>query len=364
MPHKDIQEKLLHWFSIHHRDLPWRKTYEPYHIWISEIMLQQTQMDRGVQYFNRWVERFPTIASIAAAHENEILKLWEGLGYYSRARNIKKTANILMDQYCGRLPDDHSALMKLPGIGPYTAGAIMSLAFNQDYPLVDANVERLFSRLFDIAQPIKQHETQKYIWLLASKHVPAGKARFFNQAIMELGALICLSQNPMCDLCPLPDNCMSLQNDTVSQRPVMKRAQKIIPIYMATGILIHDNKCFIQKRPADGVWANLWEFPGGRIEPGETPEQALVREYMEETEFSIVSTKKITTIKHSYMQYRVTLHCFSCKLVNCRTTPTLHAAQEYRWITLGELKEFAFPAGHRKFIEKLRNSHNTLHYID
>lgn len=348
---KKIQRSLLFWFETNQRSLPWRKTYAPYHIWISEIMLQQTQMDRGVDYFEKWMRRFPDIKSVAKAGEEEILKLWEGLGYYSRARNIRKTAFLLVEKHGGILPDNHSTLLTLPGIGRYTAGAIMSLAFNQDFPVVDANVERLFSRLFDLDRPIKEKDTQRFIWEKAQEFIPSGKARFFNQALMELGALLCLPKNPKCDYCPVTEHCLSFKNGTMNDRPLTNPVKKSIPIYMATGVLVYDKKLFIQKRPENGVWANLWEFPGGRIEKGETPEKALAREYMEETEFTIRSIQKIITIKHNYMHYRVTLHCFHCRLAKGAATPILHAAQEYRWVPLEELHNFAFPAGHRELIK-------------
>lgn len=316
-------------------------------------MLQQTQMERGVVYFEKWINRFPDIKSIATANEEEILKLWEGLGYYSRARNIIKTASIVVDKYKGSLPDNHTKLISLPGIGKYTAGAIMSLAFNQDYPIVDANVARLFSRLFDLDKPVKEKETLQFIWHKAQELIPSGKTRFFNQSLMELGALICLPKNPKCNNCPVSKHCISLDQGTINNRPISSPVKKSIPIFMATGVLVHDQKLFIQKRPEKGVWANLWEFPGGRIEKGESPEEALAREYMEETEFKISNIHKIATIKHSYMNYKVTLHSFQCRLVNGSTTPILHAAQEYRWLPFEDLHDFAFPAGHRKLIKKI-----------
>lgn len=180
-----LQKQLLNWFAGNCRELPWRENYIPYHVWISEVMLQQTQMERGVIYFERWIERFPDVAELAEADEEEVLLLWEGLGYYSRARNILKAAQLLMAEHGGKLPADHGALRKLPGIGPYTAGAIMSLAFNEPYPVVDANVERLFSRLYDIAAPIK--ECKELVWQKARDLLPDGEARHFNQALMEPG---------------------------------------------------------------------------------------------------------------------------------------------------------------------------------
>ena len=350
-----IQQQILAWYQDNARDLPWRKTYATYHVWISEIMLQQTQMDRAVDFFNRWVARFPDLHSIAGASEEEVLKLWEGLGYYARARNIIKTANILLTEYKGKLPAEHDLLLKLPGIGKYTAGAIMSIAFNKEYPLVDANIQRVFARLFNLTRPVDDKKIYDFIWQKAAELLPAGKAREFNQALMELGALVCIAKNPRCKICPIRKECLSFRLDIVAQRPVLNTPPKTIFIEMATGILEHDGKILVQKRKAKGVWANLWEFPGGRLEAGETPEMALVREYMEETELAVGKLKKITTIQHSYTVYRVTLHCYFCSSMDDRVEPVLHGAQEYRWLKPEELSGFALPAGHRKLIDYLQS---------
>jgi A/G-specific adenine glycosylase len=353
-----LQRNLLDWFQDNARELPWRQTYSPYHVWISEIMLQQTQMDRVVVYFNRWVSRLPDIKSISRVNEDEVLKLWEGLGYYSRVRNILKTAKLLIEDHKGMLPANHKELLKLPGIGPYTAGAIMSIAFNREYPLVDANIERVFARLFNLDKHVKDKKTHSYIWEKAGELIPQGKAREFNQALMELGALVCIPQNPRCKICPIEEYCQAVSMNTVSQRPVLKKPTKTIFIEMATGIVRHKNKVLIQKRKPTGVWANLWEFPGGRLEPGEPPEMALIREYKEETELAVGNLKKITTVQHSYTIYRVTLHCYFCSLMDARYEPILHTAQEYRWINPEQLSNYAFPAGHRKLIQFLQQENS------
>ena len=346
-----LQQQLLGWFAYHCRDLPWRKEYIPYHVWISEVMLQQTQMERGVVYFQRWLKRFPDIASLAKADEEEVLLLWEGLGYYSRARNILKTARLLMLNHNGKLPADHLALRHLPGIGPYTAGAIMSLAFNEPFPVVDANVERLFSRIYDIDVPIKN--CRELVWQKARDLLPPGMAREFNQALMELGALVCKPKNPSCGLCPIIEHCRAFQKGIVDARPVLGKTRKIIPISSANGVLIRNGEVFIQKRRQQGVWANLWEFPGGQIESDETPEEAVVREFYEETGLRVGELEKIHAIKHTYTHYRITLHCYFVELLDQTAEPVLSAAQEYRWATFDTLKSLAFPAPHRQLIEHL-----------
>lgn len=357
---KKLQRNILAWFAENARDLPWRTTYAPYHVWISEIMLQQTQMDRVVKYFDRWISRFPNIESVASAGEEEVLKLWEGLGYYTRVRNILRTARIIAAEYDGEMPAAYDKLLLLPGIGKYTAGAILSIAFNKEIPIVDANIERIFARLFNLDKPVKEKDMQTFIWHKARELLPHGRAREFNQALMELGALICIPRNPRCRICPIKNACKAFKLVLVPERPVLPSPPRTIFIEMATGILKQDGRILIQKRKSGGVWANLWEFPGGRLEPGETPEMALVREYLEETELAVTSLEKIITVQHSYMNYRVTLHCYFCSLANPNSEPVLHGAQEYRWVIPEDLLHFAFPSGHRKFIEHLRQKKDFL----
>ena len=348
-----IRRRLLAWFRRTQRDLPWRRTYDPYHVWISEIMLQQTQMDRGVAYFQRWISRFPDLAAVAAATEQEILKYWEGLGYYARARNLHRAARLLMDRFDGQIPCDYSMLQSLPGIGPYTAAAIASIACGQDIPVVDANVARILARLYDLEQPVKTGSCRQQIDALAAALLPPGKARIFNQALMDLGGLICTPKNPDCRQCPLTEVCRARLRGTVADRPVPAQRREIILITKATAILSHEGRVFIQQRLADDIWGGLWEFPGGRLEDGESPEEAVVREYREETGFEVEICRRITTVTHFYTRYKVVLHCFACRLVGSNTEARLTAAQDCRWVTAGELADFGFPAGHRKLLDHL-----------
>lgn len=348
-----MQRVLLDWFRRTDRKLPWRKTYDPYHVWISEIMLQQTQMERGVQYFNRWLERFPNIAAVAEADEQEILKFWEGLGYYARARNLHAAAKILHDKYEDILPCAPEVLLSLPGIGPYTAAAISSIACNVDIPVIDANVLRVYARLFDIDSPIKTGAAKKSVEELAWQLLPKGQARPFNQALMDFGGMICLPRSPECNNCELQPYCLSFLRGTVHDRPVAVAGKKTILIEMATGVLEHEGKLFIQQRNPDDIWGGLWEFPGGRLEPHETPADTVVREYLEETGFSVAVCREITTVIHFYTRYKVILHCFACSLKDANTSriPELTAAQGYRWVFPEELSRYGFPAGHRKLLE-------------
>lgn len=344
---------LLSWFSEHQRKLPWRSDYQPYHVWISEIMGQQTQMERVVQYFNNWINLFPDIRSVASAPEQSILKAWEGLGYYSRARNIRKTASILVREHDAEIPRDYKALLSLPGIGPYTAAAIMSIAFNEPVPLLDANVERVLCRVLDLDLPVKHKITRQQLTQLSKVLLPEDEPRNFNQALMELGALVCKPKSPDCFCCPVRKYCRALAVDTVDLRPVPGKKQQKIDIVMSCGIIIHGNRLYIQQRLADDVWGGLWEFPGGRLKNGETPEQAARREIAEETEFRVTDLRHFATVVHYYTKYRVTLYSFFCRLQDGQLTPVLHAASQFQWIERFEIKNFAFPSGHRKLIEKM-----------
>ncbi len=360
-PHTDLQQALLNWFDQNQRELPWRHGYSPYQVWISEIMLQQTQMDRVALFFSRWMETFPDINTLSRASETHVLKLWEGLGYYSRARNILKTAKLLVAEHQGKIPDDHRQLLALPGIGPYTAGAIASIAFNQNVPVVDANIERIFARIFNSDLIPGSTEARRLNWEKAEEILPKNHAREFNQALMELGALICKPKKPLCTSCPLVSHCLAFKYDLVPERPVPKKSKAIIPIDMATGILLHHGMLFIQQRLPDDVWGSLWEFPGGRIERNETPEQTVVREFFEETEFNVMIKEKLTTTIHHYTRYKVTLHCFLLRLQqNSASNPTLHAAQDFNWVSFEDLQKYAFPAGHRKLISYLENIRHPL----
>ena len=352
MTANSFTKQLLKWYAENKRDLPWRATKDPYSILVSEIMLQQTQVDRVKDYFTRWLAVFPDISSLAEADEEKIFKHWEGLGYYARARNLHRAVKLLHKSK-RQIPENRDELLSLPGIGPYTAAAVLSIAFNKDEPLVDANVERVLARYFDVSDPIKSKKAQQVFWLKARDLLPPGQAGEYNQAMMELGALVCLKKNPKCESCPVNSGCKAYILGLTNERPVSAVRKKTIPIDMACGILRKDGLFFIQKRLQDDVWAGLWEFPGGRLQENEIPEETVVREYKEETEFDVHNIRHIKTVQHSYMHYKVTLHGFFCDLKEEKQQPVLHAAQKYSWVSKKELGKYAFPAGHRKLIALL-----------
>lgn len=339
------------WFASQQRPLPWRETYAPYQVWVSEIMLQQTQVKTALPYFDRWMKTLPSIKDVAAASEDTILKLWEGLGYYSRARNLQKAAIVIMDEFGGVFPQDHESIHKLPGIGPYTAGAICSIAFNQEHPIVDGNIIRLIARLLNDSDNTRLPKNVKKYWQRSEQLIPLGKAREFNQSMMEFGALMCTPKKTKCGECPLQSVCESYSEGTVESIPNRGKATEKVSLQVSLAVIKKSNKFFIQKREKGGLMGGLWEFPGGKIEKGETPKEAIHREIGEELGVSIKNLKSVMKIKHAYTKYLVDLHCFTADIGEGDIR--LAAATEHKWVELGKLENYPFPAANVKLIREL-----------
>ena len=255
------QQDLISWYLINKRDLPWRKTKNPYKIWMSEIILQQTRVQQGLPYYQKFISTYPTIQSLALANEDEVLNLWQGLGYYSRARNMLKTANLINEEYKGSFPTSYNDLLKLKGVGEYTAAAIASFSFNEPVAVVDGNVYRVLSRLFDIETPIDSGEGKKAFRFLADEVLDKVNPATFNQAIMEFGALQCTPKKPNCNNCVLNGACLSRENGTISQRPVKKKKSAAKERFFVYKIFLDENKTLIQKREEKDIWQGLYEFP-------------------------------------------------------------------------------------------------------
>ena len=353
---QNIAPLLLNWWDGGHADLPWRGTKDPYAIWVSEIMLQQTQIATVIPYYERWLGQLPMVADLATASLAEVLKLWEGLGYYSRARNMHAAAQMVMTDWNGRFPTTAAELQKLKGIGRYTAGAIASIAFDEQVAVLDGNVIRVLSRLTDLSDDVTQTATKKQLWLLAESLVPAERPGDYNQAIMELGQQVCLPKKPSCLLCPLSELCLARQRGTQLERPV-KPPRKRTPHYdVVAGIIWHKDgeRFLIAQRPLDGLLGGLWEFPGGKQEAGETLAEALVREIMEELGIMIEVGQFQTLVKHAYTHFRITLHAFHARHVSGQ--PQHIGVTDHAWVTLTDLAPYAFAVTDRKIIASLHET--------
>lgn len=347
-----FQKQLLAWFAEYQRPLPWRETYDPYEVWVSEIMLQQTQVVTVLPYFGRWMETLPTLQAVADASQETILKLWEGLGYYSRARNLQKTAKLICEQFQGEFPSEFETILSLPGIGRYTAGAIASIAFNQNAPIVDGNVTRVVCRLMDLREDPKSPAMVKVLWQLAEEWIPAGQARFFNQGLMELGATLCLSQQPSCLLCPVQRFCKAQQAGTLECVPAKTKRRPFTPVTTALAVIQNSGKFLIRKRPSEGLMGGLWEFPNINLNKNEEIKEALVEGIKQQYQIDITVDQALTTIKHGYTSFKVTLHCFLSYYPGAATEPAPPSTQ---WVSLKDLDQFSFPAAHNKLIGILRH---------
>lgn len=339
MSSTDLAAPLLAWYAETARKLPWRGSADPYAVWVSEIMLQQTRVETVIPYYQRWMKQFPNVEALAQATLQDVLYAWEGLGYYGRARNLHKAAQQVLAEYQGEIPAEARLLQKLPGVGRYSAGAIASIAFGADEPALDGNIRRVLARLFDVSQAIGIPETEHRFWQLAKEHLPAGKAGEFNQALMDLGATICLPRAPKCDCCPLAHLCRAKALGVQEQRP-LKAARPRIPHYTVTAAVIwHGNQVLITQRPPDGLLGGLWEFPGGKIQPGEDLAGCLQREIQEELEAGIEVHAQIGVYKHAYTHFKVTLHAFHCRLQD-GSTPRKVQVNDLRWVETAMLKDF------------------------
>ncbi len=346
-------ELLLAWFQDNRRSLPWRDDPQPYAVWVSEIMLQQTRVETVLPYFERWMRRFPSIRDLAEASQQDVLNQWEGLGYYSRARNLHRAARLVMEDYGGQLPGDVRTLRKLPGIGRYTAGAIASIAFGQDEPLVDGNVRRVLSRLHNLDIPADSPEGQRRLWALAEASLPAGNAGDYNQALMELGSQVCKPVNPDCESCPLASLCLVRQMGLQAERPVLKGREKT-PHYVVTAAVIRRNgTVLIAQRPEDGLLGGMWEFPGGKLEAGEDLRSCLVREIREELGARVEVGALMGTYRHAYTHFRVTLHAFECSLSPAGQALRKNGVADIRWVRPESLSDFPMGKIDRQISDRL-----------
>lgn len=333
-----LGRQLLAWYRRNQRSLPWRKTSNSYRIWISEIMLQQTQVDTVIPYYHRFLKAFPTVSSLARAPLQNVLKVWENLGYYSRARNIHAAARMIVEKFDGRIPDNLEELQTLPGIGQYTAGAILSIAYGQALPAIDGNVRRILCRLFAIRKPVDDAREQKQLQKLAVPLIPVKHPGDFNQALMDLGATICKAKNPDCSRCPIANLCRARIHDLQNVLPITRKTPAI-PHRQAAAAVIRNSKgmLLIVQRPASGLLASLWKLPGGFIKSGEDTGNSLRCSVKEELGISIRPVKHLASVNHTYTHFRITLQAYECLLL--KGTPKPIGCQNWRWVSLADLKK-------------------------
>jgi A/G-specific adenine glycosylase len=344
---------LQRWYEVHGRTLPWKGECDPYRVWLREIMLQQTTVTAVVPYFERFLQAFPTVDALAAADEMAVLRLWEGLGYYSRARNLHRAARQIMTEQSGSFPADAEALEALPGIGRYTAGAIASFAFNQRAAIIEANTLRLHARLIGYDGDPKSKEGQQRLWASATEFVKASTPTFgpgtINQALMDLGATVCTPQNPSCRECPLKKWCAAF---ATGQQAVIPRAAirpQITEVTEATIAIRRRGEYLLRQRTASERWAGLWDFPRYAITDAAALVPTITDSVREQTGLSIALADEITKLKHSVTRYRITLRCFTATV----TAGRLHANGTLRWVLPADFPQYPLSVTGRKFAERL-----------
>jgi A/G-specific adenine glycosylase len=317
-------------------------------------MLQQTRVETVIPYFECWMQRFPTIPALASASLQEVLAVWEGLGYYGRARNLHRAAQMVMQEYNGALPDDLQLLLNLPGVGRYTAAAIASIAYGHDEPTLDGNTRRVLARHFNMSGDARSSAGERQLWRLATQHLPAGHAGEYNQALMDLGASVCAPKSPDCANCPLKDTCEANKLGIQEQRPVLL-PKTAIPHYFVTAAVISRDECvLIALRPPRGLLGGLWEFPGGKQQEGEDLPSCLRRELCEELGVEIEVGEKLGIFQHAYTHFRITLYAFRCTLLNGEPHPI--QAADVRWVPPAELSQYPMGKIDRKISQILVSS--------
>lgn len=347
---KPLAVPLLKWFATHRRPMPWRGHPDSYAVWVSEIMLQQTRVETVIPYFEKWMKLFPDVKTLANAKERDVLSAWEGLGYYTRARNLHKAAKIIASDFNGKLPRDPEALRSLPGIGPYTAGAIASIAFKMDEPALDGNIRRVLSRLYDLNEYADSAAGEKALWDLAAKNLPRGRAGDYNQALMELGSTVCLPKNPRCPLCPLMKLCKARANGTQEIRPVLKPKRTTPQHIHAAAVIVERGRVLLSQRPENGLLGGLWEFPNARV--GEDPAGELVQALEAAGRLQVRRGEAVGVFRHAYSHFRVVVHAYRCRAISIPNNKAL------KWVKIADLENYPMGKVDRRIAETLyRNIH-------
>jgi A/G-specific adenine glycosylase len=347
-----LRRRLLAWYASNHRRLPWRETREPYRIWVSEVMLQQTQVNTALPYYRRFLTQFPTLRKLAAADLGDVLKSWEGLGYYARARNLHRAAGMLAACGGGRIPDRWDDFRALPGVGDYIAAAVLSIAFDRPHAVVDGNVKRVLARLLTMAAPTNQAASHTVFQAEADRLLARRRPADFNQAMMELGALVCTPTSPNCLVCPLTRFCAAHRGGTVARYPHRVASRPVPEVQIAVGVVFKNDRVLITRRPEQGLLGGLWEFPGGKLREDESPAEACVREIKEEVNLDVAIEGPLAQVRHAYSHFRIHMHVFRCRFTTGRVR--LNGPTDHRWVRIADIDRFAFPGTNHKFIPLLK----------
>ena len=343
-----FRERLLAWFFETRRDLPWRRSDDPYVIWVSEVMLQQTQINTVIPSFERFIARYPDIQTLAQADLQDVLKSWEGLGYYARARNLHAAARTLAEQNNTAVPADYEELKALKGVGDYIAAAVSSIAFGKPHAVVDGNVKRVLSRFFEIETPVNSSSAGRVFGEHAQGLLDARHPGDFNQAMMELGATICRPRRPLCERCPVAEFCGSYLSQRQSELPVRISRKPVPKYHVAVGVVRKGDRVLITRREPNGLLGGLWEFPGGKIGNGESPEDACRREIAEEINLDVEVIDYVTHVDHAYSHFKIGVDVFACRYK--AGDVKLHGPVDYRWILVDEIDDYPFPGANHKFL--------------
>ena len=348
---RSFRRRLLTWYARTARDLPWRRQDDPYAVWVSEIMLQQTQVETVKGYFQRFINRFPTIEALAQSPEEAILREWEGLGYYRRARQLHAAARRVTAEHGGKFPTDLADVMALPGIGRYTAGAILSICFDQRLPILEANTVRLLARLSAYPADPTKSAGQKLLWEMATAVLPRKDCGTFNQALMELGSLVCTPRQPACDQCPVATLCVAYQMAAQHRIPLTKRKMNYEQVTEAALVVRRGTKVVLRPCGANERWAGLWDFPRYGTDGWTTKEsrQFLVRQARQQTGLELVIDKSLVTIKHGVTKYRITLHCLAATV-----QPGGRLRRPAKWVALRELDSYPLSVTGRKIAQLIQ----------
>jgi A/G-specific adenine glycosylase len=338
----------LAWYRRHRRDLPWRRTRDPYAIWLSETMLQQTRVETVIPYYERFLARFPTVEALADAEPDDVMQHWAGLGYYGRARHLHAAAKRVAEQHGGALPDELEGLLALPGVGRYTAGAVASIAFDRPEPILDGNVARVLARILDLREDVATPAARRRLWAAAARLSDGPSPGDLNQALMELGALVCTPRAPRCLVCPVRERCAGLAAGNPEALPVKRRAAAPKPVAAVAALLERRGRVLAVRRPPKGLLGGLWELPGGEVAAGETPEAALARSLQEHVGISPEDARAAGVVRHAFTHRALALHVFVAGAAGGRVR--LDGFDAHRWLPRAALSELPLSSVARRAV--------------